>query len=562
MIKRLTLLLILLSLVLAPMTALAQDYYFALPEFFVDVYWNSDGSISLDYLYTFQNEPSGHSIEYVDVALPSYSFDTSTIQAWANGQPLSDISSGGYEGDGVGVAVGLGQYAIPPGGYGEVRVFIGRVEDMLYLDPGEDEYASAVFAPPYFVRSITTGTTDLTVTFHLPPGVLPEEPRWHQSPSGFPDQPETWLDEEGRVVYSWNNPQARPYEEYRLGASFPLQYVPSQAVQTENPPSATAIDFEAVLDCLIPLGFIAFFAFAIVMGVVADKKRRLQYLPPKISIEGHGIKRGLTAVEAAILLEQPMDKIMTMILFSTIKKEAAEVISREPLELKVLDPLIDDLRAYEKDFLEAFRLPKGKERQKALEEAMVSLVRSVSQKMKGFSRRETVEYYRDVMKRAWAEVEAAETPKVKSAKYEEVMEWTMLDRDYERRTRDVFRTGPVYVPVWWGRFDPGFGRASTSAGPVSTSAPSLPRGGLTGGGTSLPTLPGGSFAASVVGGVQNFSSQVVGSMTDFTSKVTNRTNPVPKTTTRSGGGSRGGGGGCACACACAGCACACAGGGR
>jgi hypothetical protein len=41
---------------------------------------------------------------------------------------------------------------------------------------------------------------------------------------------------------------------------------------------------------------------------------------PKVSIEGHGIKRSLTAVEAAILLEQPMDKILTMILFGTIKK--------------------------------------------------------------------------------------------------------------------------------------------------------------------------------------------------------------------------------------------------
>ena len=561
MIKRFIPFLIVISLLLAPAAALAQNYYFALPELAVDVYWNSDGSISLDYLYAFQNQPNGHAIEYVDVALPTNNFDASSIQAWANGQPLSDISRSGYEGEGVGVAVGLGNLAIPPGAYGEVRVFIGQVNNMLFLDPGEDEYASAVFAPARFQRSITTGTTDLTVTFHLPPGVLPEEPRWHQSPTGFPSEPETWLDEEGRVVYSWNNPQARPYEEYRLGASFPLQYVPEQAVQRQDPAGATSIDVEAILGCLVPLGFVGFFVFVIVMSVVADRKRRLQYLPPKISIEGHGIKRGLTAVEAAILLEQPMDKIMTMILFAAIKKEAAEVKSREPLELSLTTPLPEDMRPYEKDFLEAFRLPKGKQRQKALEETMVSLVKGVAQKMKGFSRRETVEYYRDIMKRAWAEVEAAETPEVKSAKYEEVMEWTMLDRDYDRRTRDVFRTGPVFVPVWWGRFDPGFGRSAAGSGPVSTAVPSMPRGGPTGG-PSMPTLPGGTFAASVVGGVQNLSSQVVGSVGDFTSRVTNRTNPVPKTPTRSGGSRGGGGGGCACACACAGCACACAGGGR
>jgi hypothetical protein len=564
MTKRLMILIILVSLLAVPASALAQDYFFELPELSVDAYWNSDGSLSLDYLYVFQNDPGGHAIEYVDVALPTNNFETDTIQAWVNGQPVTDISRSGYQGEGVGVAVGLGGYSIPPGGYGEVRVFIERVEDMLFLDPGDDEYASAVFAPARFQRQVTTGTTNLTVTFHLPPGVLPEEPRWHESPPGFPEEPETYLDEEGRVVYSWNNPDALPYEEYRLGASFPMQYVPDQAVQREDPPGAAPIGLVNFAACLVPLLIFGFFGFIIFISLYSERKRRLQYLPPKISIEGHGIKRGLTAVEAAILLEQPMDKIMTMILFATIKKNTAEVKTKEPLELTIVDPLPEDLRPYEVDFLNAFRLPKGRDRQRALEDTMVSLVKSVAQKMKGFSRRETVEYYRDIQRRAWAEVEAAETPEVKSAKFDEVMEWTMLDRDYDRRTRDVFRTGPVFVPVWWGRYDPTFGRSTTSTGPIGTSGPSLPRGGPTGsgGGSSLPTLPGGSFAASVVGGVENFSSQVVGSMTDFTSRVTNQTNPVPKSTTRSGGGSRGGGGGCACACACAGCACACAGGGR
>jgi hypothetical protein len=565
MIKRLIVLLILVSLLAAPSSALAQDYLFELVELAVDAYWNSDGSLSLDYLYAFQNDQRGHAIEYVDVALPTTDFDTNTIQAWVNGQPVTDISRSGYQGDGVGVAVGLGQYSIPPGGYGEVRVFIARVGGMLFLDPADDDYASAVLAPARFQRQITTGRTNLTVTFHLPPGVTPEEPRWHESPSGFPEEPETWLDEEGRVVYSWNNPEALPYQEYRFGASFPMQYVPDEAVQREDPPGAAPIGMVGFTACLVPLLIFGFFGLIIVLSLYSDRKRRLQYLPPKISIEGHGIKRGLTAIEAAILLEQPMDKIMTMILFATIKKNAAEVKTKEPLELTVADPLPEDLRPYEADFLKAFQLPKGRERQRALEDTMVGLVKSVAQKMKGFSRRETVEYYRDIQRRAWAEVEAAETPEVKSAKYDEVMEWTMLDRDYERRTRDVFQTGPVFVPVWWGRFDPTFGRSTTSSGPVSTSGPSLPRGGPTGspGGPSMPTLPGGSFAASVVGGVQNFSSQVVGSMTDFTSRVTNKTNPVPKSTTRSGGfRGGGGGGGCACACACAGCACACAGGGR
>jgi hypothetical protein len=57
MMKRISILLILVSLLLAPAVALAQDYLFALPELSVDAYWNSDGSLSLDYLYAFQNDP-------------------------------------------------------------------------------------------------------------------------------------------------------------------------------------------------------------------------------------------------------------------------------------------------------------------------------------------------------------------------------------------------------------------------------------------------------------------------------------------------------------------------
>ena len=41
----------------------------------------------------------------------------------------------------------------------------------------------------------------------------------------------------------------------------------------------------------------------IVWGVYSGRSRKLKYFPPKISIEGHGIKRGLTAVEAGILME-------------------------------------------------------------------------------------------------------------------------------------------------------------------------------------------------------------------------------------------------------------------
>jgi hypothetical protein len=160
------------------------------------------------------------------------------------------------------------------------------------------------------------------------------------------------------------------------------------------------------------------------------------------------------------------------------------------------------------------------------------------------------------MERAWQQIEAADTPEVKSQLYVEALEWTMLDKDYDQRTQRTF-TGPVIVPMWWGRYDPVF--RPTAGG--STSTMSVP--GSLGGGRS--SVPGAAFAASVVGSVQGFSSRVLGDVRSFTSGVTNRTNPVPKSTSSSSSWKGGGGGGgrsCACACACAGCACACAGGGR
>jgi len=195
-----------------------------------------------------------------------------------------------------------------------------------------------------------------------------------------------------------------------------------------------------------------------------------------------------------------------------------------------------------------------------LQTMMVNAIKLLGEKMKGFSRRETVAYYKDIMQKAWAQVEAANTPEVKSQKYDENLEWTMLDGNYNERTRRVFTGGPVFIPMWWPRYDPVYRQTSASIPRPSTSqAPS-------GGGVSMPHLPGADFAASIVGGVQGFSQKVVGNINDFTGKITNQTNPVPKpTTTSGGGGSRSGGGGghsCACACACAGCACACAGGGR
>ena len=534
-------------------SALAQNYSFSLDREVVHVYWNADGTMSLDYVFTFANQPGASPIDFVDVGLPNDNYNFTSITADVDGVPVP--ISRDYQGSGTGVAVELGAQAIPPGETGNVHVFVGQLSNVLFQDEDDENYASAVFSPTWFGSEFVVGDTDLTVTYHLPPGVQPDEPRWHNAPAGFPSEPQTGFDEEGRVTYTWSNPDASGSRQYTFGASFPKTYVPEGTVAT--PPAFDVGGFiSSIISNLVPFLFCGFFIFMFlgipILSYFGNQRRKLQYLSPKIAIEGHGIKRGLTAVEAAILMEQPLDKVMTMILFGAVKKGAATVVKRDPLQVEVTSPLPDGLHEYEQNFLKALRETEPKRRQTLLQEMTVKLIKAVSEKMKGFSRRETIEYYRRIMETAWEQVQKADTPEIQREFFEEKLEWTMLDKDYDDRSRRVF-TGPIFVPTWWGRYDPTFRTGPISTGGGVPSAPSQPAG--------RTSLPGADFAASVVGGAQTFSQRVIGNVQDFTSRVTNVTNPLPKPTSsgRSGGG---GGRSCACACACAGCACACAGGGR
>ena len=545
-------------------SAVAQTYRFIVEQNYVNLYINQDGTASIEYTIDFINDINADPIDFVDIGMPTYNYDLNSITANINGQTISDIEDSPYVTNGF--ALGLGVNSIKPGDSGRVYVHIPRVSNMLYVasEKEAEEYASFQFSPNYFGSEYVIGNTDLTVALHLPPGINPEEPRYFP-PKKWPgnETPDSGYDQEGRVYYLWNSTEANSYSEYIFGASFPARLVPEDSII--RPPSAFEqfisfiFDEDNIVCCCMFLFFGGFFGLIIYSAIWGQRKRKMKYLPPKIKIEGHGIKRGLTAIEAAILMEEPMDKILTMMLFSTVRKEAATVISHDPLKIETPDVLPEGLHDYESDFLSAMQKRTKNEKSKALQQMMITIVKSVTKKMKGFSRKETITYYKDIIRKAWHEVENAETPEVKMEKFEEVMDWTMLDKKYDDRTKETFGTGPVFIPMWWGRYDPVYRRStSTSVRPASTPVSS-------GGGkqVSMPSLPGSDFAASMVNGVQSFSAGIIGNLTSFTDGITSKTNPVPKSTSsgsfRGGGG---GGGGCACACACAGCACACAGGGR
>jgi hypothetical protein len=124
--RLLTIALLLLLTFSTTTSVLAQDYFFQLEREVVNVYWNADGTMSLDYQFTFNNQPGGHAIEFVDVSSPKGDLDMSSVTADVDGNPVR-VSASEYQGTGTGFAVIMGPYAIPPGQRGDVHVSIGRI---------------------------------------------------------------------------------------------------------------------------------------------------------------------------------------------------------------------------------------------------------------------------------------------------------------------------------------------------------------------------------------------------------------------------------------------------
>ena len=540
-------LLVALCLTVLLPVAQAQDFRFNLSENRVHLRIDTSGTVHIVYDMTVVNDSGAVPIDVFDIGMPNNTYNLSDVQASINGVPVTNISNSPYVKPGV--AVEFDSNAILPGQTGTLHLE-ADVRDMIFQDSEDAEYASIEFSPTWFSSQFVHGTTHLEVSFQFPPGVTSEEPRYHQEPFT-----ESYF-ENDRVVYTWVKEDASADKQYTFGASFPKHYLDEGVVQTA-PVIQTSLPSD--LSCNRPLTLFVLFgggwAFITFLSRLRSRRRKMQYLPPSLAVEGTGVKRGLTAVEAAILLEAPLDRVMTMILFGLVKKGIIIVESEKPLKLQVTDPLPENVKLwyYERRFLAAIN-DKGTLAEGALRDMAIDLIGDVNKKLSGFSRKETKTYYKDIAARAWKQVEAADTPEVLGERWGEGLEWTMLEDDWGDRTRRVFQDRPVVLPRWWWFYRPW----AAGTGP---SRPSTPMPTPSGGGTpvTLPTLPGADFANTVVTGVENAANTVVSSVESFTDRITNKTNPPPKTSSSS---SRGGGYSCACACACAGCACACAGGGR
>ena len=565
------------------------DYSFKVPSSETVVMLENDGTMTVSVEYSFEN--IGQKLDYVDIGLPNNSFSLSDVAVTLNGNAENNIrvtrADPSQTGLKYGITLEMKGDSIPAGGKGTVYVVIPNIKKNLFeatsetKDDQEIEYAGFQFSPNYFGKKYVSGTTDYTFMIVFPGGASGDQV-YYYTPEKWngEGQPEAWISDEGRVVYRWHDEKSNIYSEFIFGGKFPKSVLTSTENIAAEPGgggnSSSGDWWEPVLGvliCFVPIiGFIFFVGRAIVEASKSISARSASsYFPPQIKTDGEGIKRGLTAVEAAVLLETDLERVISMILYGLSKKEVIAVKSQDPFEVEIAETLPENLHEYELNFIEALRAPDLKGKKDKMRSAMHRLILSVSKKLEGFSLKETKEYYKSICEKAWAQVEAAETPEMKSKLLGDNFGWAMLQDDPEKKLEDTFGSYDLYPPTWWWRVDPGYhhrpGPPPESAG---SGTPSVSSGESKGSGSStassgkpsaMPVLPGAMFARSITNSARGLGTSMVGNMNQFKTSVKNRTNPAP-VSSGSHHSSGSGGCACACACACAGCACACAGGGR
>ncbi|HSN77051.1 MAG TPA: hypothetical protein VL334_18420 [Anaerolineae bacterium] len=611
--RGLTLALLLAFLAVVAGPALAQDYFFAVPKVQFQVFIEPDGAARLVYDLTFENEPSGRALDVVDIGLPTADYTISNMRASIDGVELSDIRPSEFVKPGI--EVHLADMWINPGDTGTLH-FEATVPNLLFEDVTNRDYASFQITPTWFGEQYVSGLTDLQIAIHLPEGISPEAMLYQNEAFG-----QRVLFED-RAVALWEFPAIRLTEPNLVGVSFPSAGI-------GNVQRMSALDLaeqwfvgQPTLRLILGLLFLGIFTFIFVrltggtgwtlwfiaaaglvylflrwplsllvaflplfalLFLVERKRRRrkLPYLPPIAQVEGGGIKRGLTAPEAAALLEMPLNKVLTLIIFGLLKKGVLRQTGEDPFAVEVIREFqaVHDkanleqrqqvrkrpaqqagivLHTYEQRFLDTLEAKPDTPLHKIdFGEAMDWFLASVARRMKGFDLSDTQEYYQAIVRRAVEQAKAIPEIPAREQALDRDMEWILLDDGYPT----VFNTPSyTYRPIW---ARPGGGGSSGGV------LPSLP----SGGGSRAFTPSFSNVASGFAGWTENTMGSLAAAISPSSlpsmagksgfvnlSGVDKATGDVFKALGSSSGSRSSGGGGCACA-GCA-CACACAGGGR
>jgi len=521
-------------------TVAAWSGTYHLDNEWVKIWINQNGTIDLFYNITLTLD-SGDNINTITVGQPKADFTVGeAIDQSGNNLSAIDVS----QGSDFKVKVTLQS----PLQAGQTVWFTlnTNVAHMIYNDTQNPGNVGMQFIPTWYNANIQ----DLRVSIVLPPNVTTDMVKTSIN----------WTNafmEDGHLAVYWEKNDLSLNEQFPVGISFPKEYVQNYDTQ---PPNGFSIDLFSFAPYVVGFLFLIGFIFIVVVGIIAASKK--QYLSPQISMETLGVKHGLTAVEASYLLDLKPTKIVTEILYSLLKKRAVWVEATKPsIKLRIMPGFQSKtgtsetpLRHYEIDFLKAIR-DDGTLNEEKLAETVMSLRDNTEEKMRGYCRRDTIDYYRNIVTKAWTQVEQAGTPELASNAYDEQLLWLLLDPNVKNHTQTAFQNrafepNPLWLWYWYGytHYNPN---------PIikpSTTIPTLP--------TKPPAIPGAEFANNVATSLESTANNIVVNVEKFansiipapSSKASNEPTQHNATCVCACHA-------CACACACVSCACACAGGG-
>jgi hypothetical protein len=528
------------SLLTKTQPAKAQGVTYSVSQEWAQIQINTDRSIYILYNITY-TYLSGSPQGIFRVGMPQVGFQIQYVQDLLGATlTYQDVSSGGF--------YGIDVYLTQPVNVSKPYTFIvyALVPNMIYTDSNNPGNVGLLFYQTTFSDAIGS-VADLRVEIILPPGVQQTEVKY---PSGSPFD-NVFTETNNDTAVFWNRTDWTPSQQFTSGVSFSATYVSSAPTPTPGPfPDAATTAF-----------FVLFFII-VAAGVIVGLKRfaKMAYAAPRMSIEALGANRTLTAVEAALILDQKPIRVLTMILYGLLLKRMVTVTETEPLiKLTKLEPAqgqpAPQPRYYETDYLNAIR-PDGTLDEQKLASTYVDLTNTVDQKLRGYSRDDTTNYYKSIVDKAWTQVTQAGTPELKGDAVDKNLQWLLADDKFEDRFKTAFPPGIIIYPnpAWWWYW-------GGLHAPTGQQRPSTPVTTPTGPPAQAKPIPGQDFANNIVHGLQTASNNIVKNVQDFSNKL------VPF---KSSPSQHPVGGkpscvcachACACACACVSCACACAGGG-
>ena len=188
------------------------------------------------------------------------------------------------------------------GGESVTVILRTRVDRMIWEDKMNPGNVGLVFIPCWWNVIVE----DLRVALVLPENVKQIEIRCQ--PNYTNCEPDSQYP--SRLQVYWNQTNLPPNQQFQIGVSFPQEYV--DWWYSENP-----WDWVGGVLASLVLPIVALSIIGVAAVIVFKNLKRFPYSSPSFAMEALGVRKGLTAVEAATLLDVEPRRILTCLLYTS-----------------------------------------------------------------------------------------------------------------------------------------------------------------------------------------------------------------------------------------------------